>query len=265
MVGADASWGTDVARCMSVTYRDDAEALRARLQVVEAELQEAKGTILRLRGEARSEQPDDDIDPVTGIGRFLRHERHVPFAVTDERLAAIAKMLEHRIPGGAILMVGRTLRHSWGYYTLRIHRSEVATTIELTSDYRARRALLLLGAPHLAVITAIFAAALGAAMTRGDRSSIALSVAIGAIGSVVGLRELMRRTAKRERDLLTGVFEATVDLALLDEATPLRFGAVGLAFGPAFVGSDVALGAEDGTPARRIASHVSLPSVPFRT
>ncbi len=105
---------------------------------------------------------------------------------------------------------------------MRINRGAGRTTIELTSDYRSRRALLFRGAPGLAVITAVFGAAVTAAMTQGNRVAIALGIALGVIVSVVGLRELTRRNATKERILLTGVFEAAVDLALTCDATAAR-------------------------------------------
>jgi hypothetical protein len=197
----------------AVTYREDREAMESRIVELEAELATAKETIVRLRGEAEREIPPDDVDPFTGVSRFLHLERELPFEISDEGCVAISDLLNQRIPGGSISQVGNTLTHSKASYALRLTRGERRTSIRLEGDYRAARTLLALGSPGLAFLGAALFGVSAAAITAGHAAVIALSAVLGAVVGFVFLRGRVKRAMAKDRQGLCGAFEGVVELA----------------------------------------------------
>lgn len=201
-------------------YRDDTEGVRARLEEAERELAEARETIRRLRGEVVRSSPGDDVDRLTGVPRFLRLQRALPFAVSDDALLAITDMVEARVPGGSVSQVGPRWTHRRRGYVMNLHRAPDQTSLELTLDHRPARLLFLLGAPGLALIAGVLGAALLAGASGGNKLAIALGATLGALGAIVGLRALVRRAAASEREVLGGAFEAAVHLVTHHASTP---------------------------------------------
>jgi hypothetical protein len=210
-----------------VGYRNDEDGLRLRIAELEGELGDAEATIDRLRGEGASEIPSDaSSDWFTGVPRQIFLQRELALEVTNEGLEAIAAVLDDRVPGGSLSVVGNTLIHRKASYELRLKRtSKGRTEVRLSGDYRALRLLLGLGGPGIGLLTG---APLAGVITSLGLAPpfVVTAFIVGALAGFLGLRALMRRNTLAERKRLTGMFEAVCDVAKAHAVDPqerLRF------------------------------------------
>src|SRR5947207_3024047 len=95
-----------------MTYRDDREALQARVETLEQELAGAQATIARLEGRGAADVGSESASTFLGTPMGLRLERELPFEVTNQGFEAIAELLRSRRPQfGQGSQVGRKLTY----------------------------------------------------------------------------------------------------------------------------------------------------------
>lgn len=115
-------------------YREDEEALRAKVERLEGELGGARTEIERLRGRALPPAPAD-VPRSRLLGTPLSHQREVelPFEIDADGYAAIARLLRQRL-GVEASQVGGDLTAKHFSLTRDGHR----TRIRVSTDLRGR-------------------------------------------------------------------------------------------------------------------------------
>ena len=193
-----------------MAYRDERETLQARVDELQSEVAEAKGTIARLRGETTKQpQSAGEVDPKTGMPFVLRLERELPFEVSDEGLVAISQLLDVRMPGGTVSQVGNTLRYQRGGFELLITRTADRTHIRLTSNDRA--ALETASAPGL--VLGFFGTMIAGVALELGLLWIAIGMVLGALlGGWLSARA-SRRLVVRQRPHVKASFGQVLDVA----------------------------------------------------
>src|SRR5690606_19605816 len=98
-------------RLAPVSYRDETEALRGRVQHLEDELQSAEEKIARLQGEAAPSSPGTQIVESRLIGGPARYEREelLDYEIGEEGYEKIAEVLRTRMHLTNVSQVGRSL------------------------------------------------------------------------------------------------------------------------------------------------------------
>lgn len=195
-----------------VSYRDEREGMKARIDSLEGELSEAKQTISRLRGEGPAATQDGGVDWVSGVERRVELHRELPFEVSDEGFEAIADIANQRVPGGNVSQVGRTLTHRKALYELRVARGDGKTQLSVTGDYRNARVGMIAGGPGIALLSGVFSVGLLTALRLGPAPTAVLVVVLIVL-ALVGFRRLIQRNTAREQQTLRGLFEAVGDIA----------------------------------------------------
>lgn len=219
-----------------VTYRDDDEAQRARIEELERKLDAAGVELAMLRGEKVAPSAGTRVEHsrLSGGPRKYAHEVLVPHAIDEAGYEAIAAVLRARLSLNAT-QVGRTLTVP-GVFSLA--REAEGTRIRLSADWSAMRGGV--------IASSVLAGFFGTAMTAGVIGDLishgvgwhhtmvidgALGVGVIALATTftVGVGWLTRRkTSRNSKKLLAdyeGTFAAILSLAeehAVREVVPTR-------------------------------------------
>lgn len=203
-----------------MSYRDEREALRLRMEQLEGELSARDQTIARLQGKRAEKLADGERDWVTGYSRHTHIERKLESELNDDAYEAIAEMLQTRLPNGRASQVGQTLIYRWGAYELRLSRPDAGGVLVRVNGNHPGRLPLALGSAGLSAITAPVLSAL--ALTVGASSiAVGLTVVMAIAGTFMGLRALTAGGIVKQRGQIHGIIEAIADLAA-EHAAPER-------------------------------------------
>jgi hypothetical protein len=117
-----------------VSYRDETDALRGRVQQLEGELQSAEDKIARLQGEAAPSGPGTSIVESRLIGGPARYEREelLDYEIGEEGYEKIAEVLRTRMRLPNVSQVGRSLVAP-GVFSLT--REEGRTRVRMTVSW----------------------------------------------------------------------------------------------------------------------------------
>lgn len=202
-------------------FRDETETLRARVAVLEREVEQKNDTIERLTG-AAPQTADSDVaretrSPITGGPQSLHQERILDFEVSDAGFEAIADLLRAR-SRREVRQVGRTLMGPG--FSLR--EQDGRTHIALTTD-----------------LSGLGAAAISAGVLGGGFSAFVLFALVHdmflrtlAEGHILWFGPLMvmlvfalvraplRRKGERGVTEARGLFEALVEVATRHRKAP---------------------------------------------
>lgn len=198
-----------------MAYRDDGDALRARVTELERELSTAHAELARLRGQRDPGAPGDHVErsALLGATRALRLARELPHPLPTEGFEALAALARRHGPLtlGDARQVGRHLSIPVVGGELRVETDEHRTRIELVSN---------LGRPELGAL--VVAGTLGwMPVLLGSGAVVgALSDPLHAVWAVpatlsvtlAGVRELFRRAARRNERGVLALFEQAVDV-----------------------------------------------------
>ncbi|MCZ7677795.1 MAG: hypothetical protein M5U28_03060 [Sandaracinaceae bacterium] len=117
-----------------MSYRDESEALRAKVQDLEGRLEDAQAAIARLRGEgAPAPANEGERSRLIGAPRRVVLERELPFEVGTEGYEAVAAVLRTRF-GLAASQVGR--RMTAGPFTMSYEGGVTRLRVVLDRQYR---------------------------------------------------------------------------------------------------------------------------------
>ena len=197
-------------------YRDEREALEAKVQELEEDLGEARQTIARLQGEGPAPVGADAPSAFLGAPPLLHLERELPFEVSDEGYEAIADILRARLSTpavGTVGQVGRTLTFQRPGLTVRIAREpEGKTRITLDDNHQGFGVLLgvgTMGATFFGLVPVI--ALLKALAFTPAALIVALPLLI--LTCYAPLRALVSRLVMRERAKRAAVIEVIAETA----------------------------------------------------
>ena len=198
-------------------YRDDNEALRARVESLEGELASAEGELARLRGE----RPGVDLPPVPGLFAGqpeLVFDRTLPFELPETRTEdLVAALREHAGVLGRYETLGHTLEwrsqpdagpRSLGTpdLALRVVTREGKTRVWLRQDLAARRKSARQG-PGLWGLLFLTFMMLPLLSRGGGRGLLLLSVAV--LPGIVAFTDVaFRRSLRRLRGRLAAILDA---------------------------------------------------------
>lgn len=195
-------------------YREDEDALRSKVSELEGELASAKAEIGRLRGETTPAAATPVAESrILGTPKHHAREATLPFTLTDDGYAAVARILRSRL-GLSSAQVGGDLTAP-GFTLLREAGS---TRIRITTDFSARAAgvvataglsLVLPGLPILGVLADV-ATHGGPHWLPFHALWILPSVALG-VGALV--RSRTRTVIGADIAKIDGAFEAILDAA----------------------------------------------------
>jgi hypothetical protein len=159
-----------------VGYRDDREALAARVEQLEGELDEARAEIARLRGERSSETPR--ANPLLGGPSRIRLERRLdvelPEAAYEELIAVLRAELGEV---GRMDRIGRTLAWTSSGRNGRV--------VELTCEVRRGETRLRLHESLGQLAGGLFGGVVGGAGGGGLGAVIPIAIALGAAPALV--------------------------------------------------------------------------------
>lgn len=197
-----------------MSYRDESEALRARVGQLEDELARKEDTIARLRGEKAGLEAATRESAMLGGPSGVTMERELPFEIDDAGYEAIAQVVRSRL-GVEVSQVGRTLSTPRDVFSLR--REAGATVVRVRGDWEGLK-----GRPiAIGAISAMFTAfpllgvGLDVATSTGNPWPVALVALAPILGGAAGW--LGRRHAKRSAEKLLethrGVMETVLAIA----------------------------------------------------
>ncbi len=200
-----------------MTYRNDSDALRERVQKLEGDLASANETIERLKGETAETSPGTQIEHsrfVDGPSLFAREEL-LPYEISEEGYEQIADVLRTRLAATNVSQVGRTLTVP-GVFSLT--REGTSTRIRMTGTWS-----------HLKQATLAFgglAGFFGGLMSAGVLADIAnhggpwylpffvLGIAPALAGGAMFLgRKRSAKHSKNGLEKLQGTFETILSVA----------------------------------------------------
>lgn len=189
-----------------MTYRDDQEGLRARLEEVEAELRLAKE---QLAADATAK------DWMVGAPLRVLLDRVLPYAVDEDGLERIAELAEFHFPGGSTHLRDGELVHRKGRYELTARRTKDGhTRLRLTGDLTAMRRSL----GVLALGPVAFAISLGTiAAAQGVSDAMAMvGVLLGIVLGTLAMRQIVKNMSANMHKSMTTLFDASV--AIVEES-----------------------------------------------
>lgn len=199
-----------------MTYRDDREVLRQRVDHLEGELAQAKDEIAHLTGEKAREETGASVahSPLLDAPMGLAFEKALPFEVDEAGYEAIAVVVRTRL-GVQVSQVGRSLSTPGDVFSLS--REGGQTVLRLRGDWRGLRATVLAW-PGLAIFFgSIFSVGLMIDAAHLDPPSVLMHVAWivpTLAGSTFWLaRRRMKRQAETKAEQLRGVLEAVLAAA----------------------------------------------------
>ena len=196
---------------MGSGYRDESETLRARIETLETELDTAKQTIARLKGDAivdtRAATPSDELTKPTWIldaPPRLVVRRDLPFEASDKALVAISKLLPARLgQRGQVTSVGRALTFRVGTLEFALTPTPSGTHLQLVVD--SRGALVL---PFVIGLASMFTVVPFAGTALGTSPLLLVAMlAAAALGTVIG-RALIGRSIRAYQARCRGTVEA---------------------------------------------------------
>ena len=202
-----------------MTYRDDRDALEARVKALEGDLAEANETVRRLRGEA----PSATTSAAAPAGKRVRGiylAREVDGQISDQGYEAIGNVLRERLgSAGNVSMVGRTLTYRFQGVELDVVRTAPGRTrIDLRTVLDMRAIVTVLAATTGLLMVPPVALAMQA--MGGPKQSLWLVAPALLIGAFFAWRALFAMYERSRRAHLTGVVEAVAELAAAHPLSP---------------------------------------------
>ena len=207
-----------------MTYRDENDGLRRRVEALEADLAGARATIARLQGETSAARAVQKADWFTGAPFRLELDRELPFEVTDQGYEAIAELLRARYPTsmGGVSQVGRTLSYRAGG-VLEVQLSRVApgrTRLLLRGDHRGHAVILGATTPAASLFGLGGAVAILEAL-KATPVAVILVLPLVVLTCFLAIRALVGRSVLRDRKKMVGILESVAELAA-QHAVPQR-------------------------------------------
>jgi hypothetical protein len=204
----------DVRYSPLVSYRDDQDAMHAKIGQLEHELATARDQIAKLEG--RSVAPGPATSPHSAVlagPRTIALVRELPFEIDEAGFEEIANAVRSRM-GAQVLQVGRTL-HGGQFLTVR--SAEGKTVVRVSASLSVLAALPFVGGGIAGTFAAMLAAAFlhDFAHLSGPAILLHLAWIVPLVGGSAGWvsRALTRRLAQRSLRLYQGVFETTLAIA----------------------------------------------------
>ena len=196
-----------------MTYRDDNDALRARVEKLETDLAESRSTVERLRGEAAPASSLVSNSRWLGVPARFERDELLPFEISDQGYERIAAILRARL-NVQVSQVGRSL-HAPPAFSL--DREGAGTRIRMKGDWSGLAIGVPVGAFLGLLLPGMPAIAFFANAAQHGLRIVALQ-AIWAIPSIAaGASWLMRKAAARQATRgvagMTGTFEAVLEAA----------------------------------------------------
>lgn len=192
-----------------VSYRDESEALRAKVQDLEGRLDDAEETIARLRGEtAAAPAGEGEHSRLIGAQKRVVLERELPFEVSAEGYEAVAAVLRSRLAVTAS-QVGR--RMTAGPFTMSYEGG--VTRLRVVLDRQHRAAGLLAGASLLGGFGTLVSLGVIHDVLHGSPAHGLWILPIAVAACALPLRGLIRRSLFSEETRWRGAFEAMIDAA----------------------------------------------------
>jgi hypothetical protein len=193
-----------------MAYRDDNEAMKQRIVQLEGELAAAQDAIGRLKGYVDERASDDMADVLTK--EQIHVVRELDVELDDAALEAIADMLRQRLAGSTVSMVGSKLHCKWQTSTLEVVRHQGRTEIRIAAHDPRHKLLLGLGGMGFAVLAGPLLSAPLVALGVPPLAWLGL-VPLFLFAGYRVMDYLTRHTLRRNRQNLTGAFEAALALA----------------------------------------------------
>jgi len=145
-----------------MAYRSENDGLRLRIEELEAELDDAKQTIQRLRGEGEAAQSLGA--RLAGGSLALTVEREIDGELDDADYDEVVDMLARRFPGGQVTVLGRRFNWSGGKHKAR--------RLEVTITRRAGKSYLRIHEPLRQLASSVF----GGIMVSGGAGLLTLTL-----------------------------------------------------------------------------------------
>jgi len=178
---------------------------------LEGEVAARDAEIARLKGAARTSEPDASRSKVLAAPLAVVHERTLDHEIDDVGLEAIADVLRERLRL-EVTQVGRTLRAKQGTIDFELAMADGQTRIRLEATYTDRRNGVFVAAPMGALMATFFA---GGILASLGAAPFVMAAGLALVAGVVpvGLAGLLRRVVSREQANVAGTFEAVLALA----------------------------------------------------
>lgn len=190
-----------------MSYRDDSEALRERVETLEGELSAANETIARLTGKAATPRaPEEKANWLLGNPSRLILDEELPARASESAYAPIAEIFRARLPRvGQVSQVGRALSYRHGSLEITVTPTENGCTrLRLAANHS-----------HLGMLTvasALVFMLLALPLVGATLGPAALIIAMPfvAILAFALTRPFVARQIQRNRAELAGVFDSVV-------------------------------------------------------
>lgn len=212
-------------RLGAVTYRDENDALRAKVAELEGELDASRAKVAELSGTSARRAPEDGeaLGPPTRLGppRWIRLTGTFDHVIDSAGYEAIATLLRERL-GLEVSQVGQRLVSKGGEFSLEVR--EGRTVVSLRRDWPdPTLGLLAAGiAPALfgGLLTAAFAHDLFHVTEAMSAAQMLWAAPLFAGATTALLWRPSRRRVESELAALRGTFRAVVGLAEQHGAVP---------------------------------------------
>lgn len=204
-----------------MTYRDDNEALRARVDELEASLARERADTARLRGDAvrPGAARSAGLGTILGVPTRFDREELLPFEISERGYERIAALLRERM-SVQVSQVGHTLHAP----SFSLAREEGGTRIRLTGDWSTQWIGVVAGAAMSFLFPGVPLIAFFAVSAADGMPLVALhgiwAIPTIVLGSGWGMRKLLARQVTEARTKHAGVFEAVVDVARVHAIAP---------------------------------------------
>lgn len=210
---AHAAWAT----LSSLSYRDESDALRERVERLEGELASANATIERLAGRAKETSPGTKIEHsrwIDGPSLYVREEV-LPYAISEEGYEQIAELLRTRLGHTNVSQVGRSLVVPNAF---SLTREDTSTRIRMTANLSNMAAGPIALGGLAALLGGLPAIGVAADAIAGGAPWYVPLVAMLAIPGMIGGAVLLgrKKTSKNARTTvqnMEGTFEAILSAA----------------------------------------------------
>ncbi len=221
---SDGFWEVPVPS-LSVTYRDENDALRAKVAELEGELEASRAKVAELSGTGpRAGGTDGEtVEAATSLGvpSSIRQQVTLDFVIAPAGYEAIATLLRDRlrVPSS---QVGQTLATANDSFRLEVRDGRTVVTLrqDFSDGVRGAWVLTLLPAAFIGIVTSALIHDIGHVGDAAAFANMLWAVPAAGLGLSALVRPYVRRRVEEELQKQRGTFAAVLEAARAHRVAP---------------------------------------------